>query len=166
LDNILARIQPNYTDQIPLWIVTPIASRGASIVRPSHSPAGCAKGLTGLSYVYYLARSLADRKPDEVADHVLEHLVEAQETICSAWGFAEFNRLGDISLADFEENVRLQFIEALDLKEDTLLQNLTLKQLGFRTSQHNRWQVGAESALERLSPIVARSNYPSFGLTI
>ncbi len=66
-----------------------------------------------LTYVYYAARSLEDRKPDEVADQVLEHLEAAQETICSAWGEAEFNRLANISLSDFEENTRRGLIRSL-----------------------------------------------------
>jgi preprotein translocase subunit SecA len=128
LDNILAKLPPDYTDQVlyGLLLQLPQGSR-AMFDRRSHRRV--VQRTNRLIYVYYAARSLEDRKPDEVADQVLEHLQQAQELICSAWGEAEFDRLANASLSDLQENTRLGLIQALELSEDTPLLNLTLNSL-------------------------------------
>jgi preprotein translocase subunit SecA len=125
LDNILARLQLNNIDQglYGLLLQLPQGAR-ATFDRRTHRRV--VQRTNRLTYVFYLARALGDRKPDEVADHVLDHLVAAQDAICSAWGAAEFSRLGSANLAGFEDRTRLGLISALDLPSDTPLQTITL----------------------------------------
>ena len=128
LDTILARLPLDYTDQVlyGLLLQLPHGSR-AMFDRRSHRRV--VQRTNRLTYVYYAARSLEDRKPDEVADQVLEHLEAAQALICSTWGEAEFDRLANSSLSDIEENTRRGLIRALDLSEDTPILSLTLNSL-------------------------------------
>jgi len=128
LDNILSRLPPDYTDQVLYGLLLQLP-QGARATFDRRSHRRVVQRTNRLIYVFYAARSLEDRKPDEVADQVLEHLEAAQETICSAWGEAEFNRLANISLSDFEENTRRSLIRLLDLNEDTPVLNLTLASL-------------------------------------
>jgi preprotein translocase subunit SecA len=128
LDNLLAKLPPNYTDQVlyGLLLQLPQGSR-ASFDRRSHRRV--VQRTNRLTYVYYAALSLEDRKPEEVADQVLEHLEQAQELICSTWGEAEFDRLSNASLSDLQESTRRGLIRALELSEDTPVLNLTLNSL-------------------------------------
>jgi preprotein translocase subunit SecA len=128
LDNILAKLPPDYTDQViyGLLLQLPQGSR-ATFDRRSHRRV--VQRTNRLTYVYYAARSLEDRKPEEVADQVLEHLEHAQELICSAWAEAEFDRLANASLSDIQETTRRGLLRALELSEDTPVLNLTLNSL-------------------------------------
>ena len=68
---------------------------------------------TWLTYIYYAARFLEDRDPEEIAEDVLEHLEGAQEAIWRAWGLSELARLGNTTPASLEENAQEGLISAL-----------------------------------------------------
>jgi len=128
LDNLLAKLTSDYTDQViyKLLLQLPQGER-ASFDRRTHRR--IVQRTNRLNYIFYTARFLEERKPGEVADTVLDHMVAAQQTICAAWGAAEFNRLANTSLSDFEENIRYEILTALELEETSPIMNLTLNSL-------------------------------------
>ncbi|MCZ7553990.1 MAG: hypothetical protein M5U05_15650 [Anaerolineales bacterium] len=82
-----------------------------------------------LNYTYYTAQLLEDVRPDQIADEVLEHLEEAQQLLSLSWGQAEFNRLTNATLADFQEPVRQELAELMEVPQDSPVFNLTLGSL-------------------------------------
>jgi len=76
---------------------------------------------TRLIYIYLAARYLEGREPDEVAEDVLAHLEQAQENVHRAWGLAEFARLGESRLSEFEDDARSSILRALGEPQDSVV---------------------------------------------
>jgi preprotein translocase subunit SecA len=66
-----------------------------------------------LTYVYYAASFLDNLESEVIADEVLDHLEEAQETMRQAWGKAELERLSIASIADLDDTAQRGLQEAL-----------------------------------------------------
>lgn len=128
LDALLERLPGTITDQtlIALLLQLPQGSR-ALFDRRSHRR--ITQRTTRLTFVFYAARFLADRKPDDIADEVLEHLEAAQASIRNAWGITEASRLSDLTLAGLEESARCGLLQALGEGEDSPLLTQPLGQL-------------------------------------
>lgn len=82
-----------------------------------------------LTYTYYVARFLADRKPDEIAEEVLEHLEDAQAVIRDSWGAVEFQRLSSAAPADLEESAASSIADILGIELDSPMMGLPLSGL-------------------------------------
>lgn len=96
-----------------------------------------------LVYTYLAARELDNRRPEDVAEAVLDHLEKAQQAMFQAWGLAEFARLGNATLSNFDEDftnaVLDQASEVTDKTLSTPLVNMpsglklvVVRQLGQR----------------------------------
>ncbi len=83
---------------------------------------------TRLVYFYLAAQLLNNEEPDEISTDVLEHLEDAQEAIWRAWGQAEINRLGSLTLSALSDQSKERIDLALGEKSKdyqvTPIQNL------------------------------------------
>ncbi len=83
------------------------------------------------TYIYYVARLLEDRDPEDVTEMVLDHLDQVQESQRRDWGESESERLGTLRLCDLEEKtqdrLRLGLGEAYDDLKNERLNTLTGK---------------------------------------
>jgi preprotein translocase subunit SecA len=95
-----------------------------------------------MSFVYYLAHLLENREPEDITDHALRHLEEAQNATQIAWGLSEWSRLKDKTFADLDEQTRwsLLSIPEIELSDQKILaslpekqQELIIDELGRRT---------------------------------
>jgi preprotein translocase subunit SecA len=82
-----------------------------------------------LTYVYFAAGFLDNLESEVIADEVLAHLEEAQETMRQAWGKAELSRLSIASIADLDDTAQRGLQEALGEERFELLTSQPLNSL-------------------------------------
>jgi len=68
---------------------------------------------TRFTYVYYAARFMEGREPEEITEDVLKHLESAQASIRLAWGVNEWNRIAGSSLQELDATTQSGLREAL-----------------------------------------------------
>jgi preprotein translocase subunit SecA len=105
LDNALKGMDESLTrkDLFQLLNLMPQGSR-ASFDRKTHRRVWTKTNR--LTYLFYAARLLENREPEEVAEDVLDHLKGAQEALRETWGKAEFSRLAYLTPADLDTSSR------------------------------------------------------------
>lgn len=69
---------------------------------------------TRFAYAFYAAQLLGGRDAEDIADEVMSHLEQAEESLRETWGQSEFTRLSQnaAKLADFGPAARIAFGEA------------------------------------------------------
>ncbi|MBN2547979.1 MAG: hypothetical protein JXB15_02385 [Anaerolineales bacterium] len=120
LENVFARWQGVLDEQklLALLMLMPQGSR-STFDKKTHRRVF--QRTSRLVYTYLAARELDNRRPDDVAEAVLDHLEKAQQAMFQAWGLAEFSRLGNATLANFDDD----FTDAV-LKQANDISNQTL----------------------------------------
>jgi len=128
LETLISKLTSPYTDQeiYKLLIQMP---QGSKSVFDRRTHRKMVQRTNRLTYTYYAAHLIEDRRSDDLAQLVLEHLEEAQVAFSLAWGQIEFKRLANNTLADLEEKTRSELLDLLDQDEDSPIQNLTLDSL-------------------------------------
>jgi len=91
-----------------------------------------------LNFIYYAARLLENTPPELVTRDVLDHLLNAQTTLQTAWGLAEWNRLAmaGVSLSQLEERVRLPMLDLVGEEHFTELSVLPMIEIGAADRDH------------------------------
>jgi preprotein translocase subunit SecA len=84
---------------------------------------------TRMTYVYFAARFLERREPDDIAADVLEHLQQAQAAMRRAWGGAEWNRLATARFNDLDEKNRQGLYGLFDESSSEAIKDKTLQTL-------------------------------------
>ncbi len=128
LENLLSKLSPPYSDHEIFWLLTQM-TQGSKSVFDRRTHRKMVQRTSRLTYTYSAARLIEDLRSDDIAEMVLQHLVEAQSAFSLAWGEVEFKRLSNFSLADLEQKTRSELLAALDQEESSPLQNLTLESL-------------------------------------
>ncbi|OQY88751.1 MAG: hypothetical protein B6D39_10715 [Anaerolineae bacterium UTCFX2] len=128
LDSLLARLPRPYSDHEIYWLLLQMP-QGSKTTFDRRTHRRTFQRTNRLNYTYYTAQLLEDVRPDQIADEVLEHLEEAQQLLSLSWGQAEFNRLTNATLADFQEPVRQELAELMEVPQDSPVFNLTLGSL-------------------------------------
>ncbi len=128
LDSNLEKIgdSPSEGQMISLLLAIPQGAR-ATFDKKTHRRVW--RRTTWLTYIYYAAKFLEDRDPEEIAEDVLDHLEGAQEAIRRAWGLSELARLGSTQPANLEENAREGLIKALGEEEFEVIAETPLQAL-------------------------------------
>ncbi len=88
-----------------------------------------------LTYVYFAASFLDNLESELIADEVLAHLEEAQETMRQAWGKAELSRLSIASIADLDDTAKKGLQEALGEERFELVASQPLNSLSESESE-------------------------------
>ena len=68
---------------------------------------------TRFTYVYYAAKLLEGREPQQITEAVLQHLELAQSAIRQAWGLNEWNRIAASSIQDLDATTQRGLRDAL-----------------------------------------------------
>jgi preprotein translocase subunit SecA len=84
---------------------------------------------TRLSYVYYAARLLENRDPQEITQEVLAHLEQAQSVLHRAWGSIEWSRLANTPLSGLDSLAQHDLMNALGEERFQQVSNLLLQEL-------------------------------------
>ncbi|MCC6500782.1 MAG: hypothetical protein IT313_11000 [Anaerolineales bacterium] len=99
IDN-LAPAEINETTKLQLLLSL---SQGARTVFDQKTHRQVKQVFARFGYVFLIAQLLEGQEAEQIADEVLEHLEQAEQALCTAWGQREFNRLSANAqrLADF-----------------------------------------------------------------
>ncbi len=84
-----------------------------------------------LTYVYYAAKLIENREPDELTEDVIQHLEGAQSALQVLWGRYELGRLfqAEVTLGQLSERVQQKLIEILGEERFGQLSGSSLKEL-------------------------------------
>ena len=121
LDGILGQL-PDPLDEQALIHLTLLLPQGARSSFDKRTHRRITQRTTRLTLVYYAAQTLENRETNRILDEVQEHLKEIHHAIRQDWGRAELERLGNATLSDIEENVRLAIFEELGTPGEQALQ--------------------------------------------
>jgi preprotein translocase subunit SecA len=117
LNGMLERLPSTINEQVILALLMQLP-RGSRALFDRRTHRRIVQRTTRLTYMFSVARYLEDQKPEQISEDVLEHLEGAQQAIRSAWGLAEFARLGGAAFTDIDPEARRGILEALGYKED------------------------------------------------
>jgi preprotein translocase subunit SecA len=88
---------------------------------------------TRFTYVYYAARFLEGREPEEITEDVLKHLESAQAAMRLAWGVNEWNRIAGSPLQELDATTQNGLQEALG---EEVFQSIYQQPLGSLPPEH------------------------------
>ena len=128
LDILLGKLLPPYSDHEIFWLLLQMP-KGSKAMFDRRTHRRIFQQTNRLVYSYFAAKLLEEQKSEQITDMVLEHLESALITLWKIWGHAEFTRLENASLDEFEVDIRKEFLDLLDLENDSPLGKLTLSSL-------------------------------------
>lgn len=128
LDNLLSRLPRPYSEHEIYWLLLQMP-QGSKATFDRRTHRRVFQRTNRLNYTYYSARFLDEIRPNLIADEVLEHLEQAQQTLSKTWGQAEFSRLASATIADLEEPIQQELISILGLHQDSPVIRLTFDSL-------------------------------------
>ena len=128
LESALARIGSPLTPQqmTGLLLMIPQGSR-ATFDKKTHRRVW--QRTTRLTYIYYAARFLGNREPEDIAEDVLEHLEKAQAAIRSALGLGEWSRRAASSPTELDPTIQMGLRKLLGEDRYLAIQNQPLENL-------------------------------------
>ncbi len=103
---------------------------------------------TRFTYVYYAAKLLEGRLPEETTEDVLNHLERAQSAIRQAWGEIEWNRIAESTLPELDSTTQKGLQEVLDDETYQLFQGQALKGIPRATIPDILQELGRQALTE------------------
>ena len=131
IDPVLERIKDAALEDRNLLGLMRLMGQGARMAFDRRTHRQSWRRYDRLNYAFLAAQLMEATSPQQVTDEVLEHLEDARLVLEGAWGRLEFMRLAvsNTSLAQFDEPLRVKFVEQVGGEHFEEIRDLPLNEL-------------------------------------